>query len=284
METLELDFIETPENVELQRRLAGIGTRFIAGLIDTLWLVLIYLVLGLLAIIAGLGARALSPGQLVRGAGLWVLAALILSAFIVYWGYFVLFELRTNGQSPGKKVMKIRVVKREGGAITFTDVAIRNLLRSVDALPAAYVVAGVSMFVSRRCQRLGDLAAGTVVVLEAPPNYAATARSTREVLAPAGGPLPLAGPAEVSELTPQEHRLLSNYWSRRNDLTLEARQRILPKLLLPVLERLDRPRWARDVAGLETCLARLLFPAPAPPPPPPPPPAPPGEATEGPSP
>jgi uncharacterized RDD family membrane protein YckC len=275
METLELDLIETPENVELQRRLAGIGTRFIAGLIDTLWLALIYLALLLLALIAGLGAVGWSAEGLVRGAGLWILAGLILAAFAVYWGYFVAFELRTNGQSPGKKVMRIRVVKLEGGAITFTDVAIRNLLRSVDVLPAAYIAAGLCMFATRRCQRLGDLAAGTVVVVEGGADYAATPRRRRAPRGDPWAPPPGARAPEGSELTPREHRLLMNYWSRRNDLTIEARQRVLPKLLLPALRRLGREPPGTNVAVLEGCLHHLLFPTAAPPAPPPqaPPPA-----------
>ncbi len=275
METLELDLIETPENVELQRRLAGIGTRFIAGLIDTLWLVLIYLVLFVLALIAGLGAAGWSREGLVTGSGLWILAGLILAAFAVYWGYFVVFELRTNGQSPGKKVMRIRVVKLEGGAITFTDVAIRNLLRSVDVLPAGYIAAGLCMFVTRRCQRLGDLAAGTVVVVEGGADYAATQRRGRAARGDTWVPPVGAEAPEGSGLTPREHRLLMNYWSRRNDLTVEARQRVLPKLLLPALRRLGQEPPGASVAVLESCLHRLLFPAAAPParPPQAPPPA-----------
>ena len=264
---LELDFIETPENVELQRRLAGIGTRFLAGFVDSLWLLLIYLVL---IVVFFLTSPTLDfrPGRLMASEGWWIVAALTIVAFVVYWGYYVFFELSTNGQSPGKKTMKIRVVKLEGGPITFTDVAIRNLLRVVDAMPIGYAVAGLFMFITKRSQRLGDLAAGTVVVLEgATSDYSATKRRA-DHKARSQEPAP-PQTLRHSELTAQEYRLLSNYWSRRHDLTAEARQRVLPKLLLPILRRLGLPpAGGGGLAGLERDLAQLLFPSPSSPPPP----------------
>jgi len=151
----------------------------------------------------------------------------------VYWGYFVFFELYTNGQSRGKKLLKIRVVKEGGGAITFTDVLIRNLLRGVDAI-GIYFVAGACMFISRKVQRLGDLAAGTVIVSETTTDYAATSAS-------AGRPawdLPVTPEAlQATGLTPQEYSALMSYWQRRGELTVEARRRVLPKLLRPIMRR-----------------------------------------------
>jgi hypothetical protein len=114
------------------------------------------------------------------------------------------------------------------------DVAIRNLLRAVDILPIAYGVGGVSMFVASKCQRLGDLAAGTVVVLEVVSDYSAhsdhcvQAEWDRQASAEA---------LRATGLSPQEFRALYNYYMRRNQLSLRARQSLLPRLLAPVLQR-----------------------------------------------
>ena len=151
---LEYDLIETPENVELEQRLAGIGTRLIAGVLDHLLILGLYIVLGLLLFgIAGINLLAD-----VDTLPLLLVAVLIVVAFAIYWGYFAFFEMVWNGQSPGKRRMRIRVVKQGGAALTFTDVAIRNLLRVVDAMPVViYAVAGLSMFFSRIIFGLGIL-------------------------------------------------------------------------------------------------------------------------------
>lgn len=262
----DFDVIETPENVELQHRLAGIGSRFIAGLVDNLLLAGVFLAILFAFMIAawsGLWHSSLNPQA-------WVKAILVAAAFIVYWGYFVFFELWTNGQTPGKKSLKIRVVRQDGGPITFTDVAIRNLLRAVDSL-GFYGVAGVVMFFSKKSQRLGDLAAGTVVVSEEMLNYNSwrtgrgyvhwERKATAEALRATG-------------LTPEEYRALSNYWARREQLSLEARQRLLPKLIQPIFTRTGQSLPDTSMATIEDYIFILLAKASSaeghsPPPPPP---------------
>lgn len=223
------DLIETPEHVELEQRLAGIGSRFLAGLVDGLILVGIWIILFLLV---GLGLAASPLAEM----DVWVVAFVIIVFFVVFWGYHVFFEYTTNGQSPGKKAVKIRVVKEGGTPITLSDIAIRNLLRLVDGFPVPVicVIGGVSMFVTKKCQRLGDLAAGTVVVSEQVSDYSARTdkRVKAEWEAEAG-----AAALRATGLTPEEYRLLNNYWMRRGQLTLEARRELLPRLLGPILVR-----------------------------------------------
>ena len=105
----DFDLIETPENVELRRCLSGIGSRLIAGILDTLLIALTYLTLGILLLLLG-NINVLDAVGVSSAAETWALVVLIFVAFSIYWGYFVLFEMWTNGQSPGKKYMKIRVV------------------------------------------------------------------------------------------------------------------------------------------------------------------------------
>jgi len=246
----EVDSIETPENVVLQRRLAGIGSRFIAGLIDSL----IIFAMGLVILFVFGFMGVLDASDVSPGARAWLVAVLFVVFFAVYWGYFVFFEMLTNGQSPGKKVEKIRVVKAGGGAIAFTDIAIRNLLRVVDGL-VFYAVAGICMFFTKKAQRLGDLAAGTVVISEAISDYAARSgrrskaqwqwEATAEVL-------------RATNLSPEEYRALSNYWMRRNELTLPAREQLLRTLVLPILRRISPDAADESLASLEYHLEVLM--------------------------
>ncbi len=247
----EFDLIETPENVELRQPLAGIGSRFMAGLIDHLiifvCLIVLILFLWLLGVLAAWG----SFDQIWD----WAFALVLLVAFLIYWGYFVLFEFTLNGQSPGKKRMGIRVVREGGVPLAFSGIAIRNLLRPVDFLPGGYAVAGLCMFLTRKMQRLGDLAAGTVVILELVPDYTAGTHRKhkvhlqRQITAEA---------LRATGLRPEEYQVLVNYWARRTELNLEARRRILPQILAPILKRTAQPPIAYTLEGLEAYVGKLI--------------------------
>lgn len=241
----DFDLIETPENVELQRRLAGIGSRFMAGLVDFLVIVAVYLVL-VLAFLGVAWATTFDVTDFAGSLGAWAWAALILVFYLIYWGYYVFAEMVTNGQSPGKRAMKIRVVKHDGGPITFLDIAIRNLLRVVDGM-FAYAIGGVCMFLTKRSQRLGDLAAGTVVVSEQVPDYSAsTDRKTSAQWEREASPEAL----RATGLKPQEYRVLLNYWARRHQFPIETSRRLLRQVLQPILQRAGRAIAADDMEGL----------------------------------
>ncbi|NLH43328.1 MAG: RDD family protein [Planctomycetes bacterium] len=250
----EFDIIETPENVDLQRRLAGIGSRFAAGLIDHLLIGLMLAALIVVTLLFHVNPIVLGT-DLAEQFGAVAVAVLTILFFLIYWGYFFFFELWMNGQTPGKKSLKIRVVRLEGGAITFDSIAVRNLLRVVDVL-GFYGVAGIAMFLTRKSQRLGDLAAGTVVISEDVPDYAANSDSKQKVL----DDQPVCGAAlTATRLTPQEYRLLHNYWLRREQLTIEARRRLLPQLMAPILTRLGESVPADSPAVLEARLESLIL-------------------------
>ncbi|MBN2317342.1 MAG: RDD family protein [Sedimentisphaerales bacterium] len=231
----DFDLIETPENVELRRCLAGIGSRFIAGFLDNLLIFLMYLFLFLLFLLLG-NINILDDVGVSSATERWALAGLILVAFSIYWGYFALFEAWTNGQSPGKKYMKIRVVQIEGEGISFNSIAIRNLLRAVDAI-GLYAVGGMVMFVTKKVQRLGDLAAGTVVISEEMPNYSAHYDKKKQLVDNQAATSIIL---EATGLTPEEYQLLHNYWLRREELNIEARGQLLPQLVRPILNRIGQ--------------------------------------------
>ena len=140
--------IATPEGVELSLTLAGVGSRFVSALVDV-------------AIQGGLIIAAAIVGAVLGDIGPGVFALL---SFLIVFTYDVFFEVLASGRTPGKRWNGLRVVRAEGRPVDFTSSAIRNLLRVVDFLPGAYLVGIASVLLTRRNQRLGDLAAGTLVV------------------------------------------------------------------------------------------------------------------------
>lgn len=163
--------IDTPENVTFGYAVAGIGSRFIGAMIDT---VIIALSLFLLNLLLGLvlelvdGGNAVSTmfgvTQELSWIGGIVIAIYVLLNFLLFMGYYVMFELIWNGQTVGKRLAKVRVVRLNGNAAGFLEIVIRNLLRIVDFLPMAYGVGLLVMFFNRHARRLGDFAAGTIVI------------------------------------------------------------------------------------------------------------------------
>jgi uncharacterized RDD family membrane protein YckC len=151
--------IDTPEQVALEFELAGAGSRFLALALDTLLQAAGLLIVALFAI------AAVVVGVLVsQGPGTWGIAIAIVLAFILYYGYFAVFEALWSGQTPGKRWVGLRVISESGRPIGVYDALLRNLLRIVDSLPALYALGILSIFLTSRNQRIGDLAAGTVVV------------------------------------------------------------------------------------------------------------------------
>ena len=143
-----LNTIQTPEGVDIHLRLAGIWPRSVAWLIDSLIRIGVYIVLG---IVTGLLSDF--------GSGL-----MLISIFVIEWFYPVLFEVLANGMTPGKKSLGIQVLNSDGTPIGWSPSMLRNILRTVDFLPFFYGLGFVSMLMNNRFQRLGDLAADTVVV------------------------------------------------------------------------------------------------------------------------
>jgi len=163
--------IDTPENVTFGYNIAGIGSRFIGALIDTSLLVLALLLLNIVVGLALAWWAENSPATPTFDAEPtpdWVAGLLIalyaLFNFGLIWGYYLVFELLWNGQTPGKRLARTQVVQSNGSPAGFTDIAIRNLVRIVDFLPVAYGLGLVVMFSNRRARRLGDFAANTLVI------------------------------------------------------------------------------------------------------------------------
>jgi uncharacterized RDD family membrane protein YckC len=220
--------IETPELVAIEMPLAGIGSRFIAQLVDTLiWGAVFFVVALLLAIfLPMIGAFSKISEQ-------WAVAIVVFIVFLLNWGYFTLFEAFWNGRTPGKRVARIRVIQRSGRAIGLFESMARNFVRYVDWFPGFYGVGVISMFVTRQHQRLGDLAAGTLVVRdrdeESPLWGDSGARTfTAQVFAPSAPipephtafSLPAAG---IARLSHADLEVLEGFFARRLDMSLPTR-------------------------------------------------------------
>ena len=224
--------IETPEHIQLNYELAGIGSRFLAGFVDTLIQTVAIAIIAVAAYLIGSleGDVGRVPIRVVIIAG---------ASLLIVIGYFVLFEMIWDGQSPGKRMAGLRVIRTDGTPIAIGDSLVRNILRLVDLIPVYYTVGIIAIFFSKRCQRLGDLAAGTIVVKERArdlptgPTPVAEARPT---------PFVIPAPEEIlsilreglGRLTPQELSTVDRFIERRFELDAEARFRLSRQIAAPL--------------------------------------------------
>ncbi|MDA3935777.1 MAG: RDD family protein, partial [Actinomycetota bacterium] len=155
--------VETPESVAFRYELAGLGSRGIAAMMDLTAITLLIIGEVLLTLLVTLIVGAII-GESIYLFTAWALGGLIAAVFITYWGYFIFGDIVRNGQTWGKRRLGIRVVREDGSRVTVIDSIIRNLVRVIDLMPGNYAVGIVSVLVSREARRIGDLAAGTVVI------------------------------------------------------------------------------------------------------------------------
>lgn len=153
--------VETPENIRFGYDVADIGSRFLAVLIDSLIQSVLYLFLLIGGIIVGAG---LTQVELPPFAEVLITVVLTLFVFLIQFGYFIFLEIFMAGQTPGKRLFNLRVVKDNGYPLSPLDSIIRNVVRIIDFFPIAYGLGVITMFLNRRAKRLGDFAAGTIVV------------------------------------------------------------------------------------------------------------------------
>lgn len=203
--------IATPEGVELDIGLAGVGSRLAARLID-------FLIEG--AIIIGLLiALGLTSGDGETSEAVTAILAIVI-VFAVFWGYNVAFEAFNAGRTPGKKALGLRVVGDIGEPETFSMAATRNLLRVVDELMTLGLAGTIAIIASKDNQRLGDMAAGTLVVKE----RSAAAKSFEASATFASlDKLEAARHWDLGAVTPQEHVVVRRFLERRFAIDPRAR-------------------------------------------------------------
>ncbi|MCX7789369.1 MAG: RDD family protein [Chloroflexaceae bacterium] len=228
-------YVETPEVVPISYTVAGAASRCLAATVDTLLILLLQIVLGMLALFLG------ALEQVSAEAGSIVFAVWSLLAFVLVWGYYLFFELLWSGQTPGKRLIGLRVLREGGRPIDFSASAVRNLVRAVDFLPFAYGLGVLVMFADRRARRLGDLAAGTLVVREGLPITLAdltrgAAPVTLPPRAPEAPPTPLV--PNLHLLTPADYALAEDFLRRRDRLGPAPRAELAADLAATLRARL----------------------------------------------
>jgi len=236
--------VETPEQVQVRFELAGLGSRVAAFVIDLILVSLGIVLLALAFMVFFPGAGERDQGSTAQS---WVAAVLIILISFAVLLYFTLFEGLGGGRTPGKRSLGIRVVMDTGRRVTFSAAAIRNILRLIDNFfPLLPAVPGMLfIFLSKSSKRLGDIAAGTIVVRDHPTDWTPLAIS-----APADAPEALElGPPELSE---EEFRLLDRFLARLPDLTPEVQSRMTGDLAERFIERM--PRTTNPLAGLAQLL------------------------------
>ena len=220
--------IDTPEQVTLEYQLAGMGSRFLGVLFDSLIQIIIYFALALIAAFA-MPARV----EWWTPASKWVQAGIILFSFCLYWGYYAIFEIIWKGQTPGKRQAGIRVIKEDGRSITAFDAVARNLLRIVDQFPGFYAVGLITMYFNKSHKRLGDFVAGTVVVHDRKPDEGQVIWSM-----PADSKIS----GETSSLTDADLQVLETFLERRLDLPLDIRRSTAERLAALYVAKLNIER------------------------------------------
>lgn len=223
--------VETPENIRFGYDVADIGSRFLAILIDTLIQGVIYILFAIAAIVLGNGFTQMDLPRWLVDASVIVL---LLALFLIQFGYFLFFEIFLNGATPGKRLFHLRVIKDNGYPLSPMDAIIRNMVRVIDFFPFAYGVGVIVMFSNTRAKRLGDYAAGTIVV-----------KMRDEVrlhhLTPVTNVAPPSAEAQTQtrQLNEADIALAENFLNRRaqmtnpSKMTLDIAQRLATKMQLP---------------------------------------------------
>jgi len=250
--------IETPERVALHFALASIGNRFLACLID-------HAMQALTIILMGIAFFALANYSIfsdeLTSAPKWVYAVAILVIFLIISGYFAFFEWLWSGQTPGKRWLKLRVIREDGRPVTFWEATVRNLLRSFDMMPAPFYSIGlISVFTTARDQRVGDLVAGTVVVREREAEAPAFAQVFAAAVSDAAlrrSFKPVEFTADLSGLTESEIQVVETFLRRRWDLEDIPRQWMAWRVSLPIMYKI-RPAYDLPSFTYEGFLEELL--------------------------
>jgi uncharacterized RDD family membrane protein YckC len=267
IETEETLIIETPERVSLAFALASIGNRFLAVAIDHfIQYFAIFDVLWAFLSISGFGEAIERAGAypLLEEMPKWTIALMIIVLFLIFTGYFIFFEWLWNGQTPGKRLLKLRVIREDGRPITLWEAVARNLLRIFDTFPGfvlpIYSIGLITIFMSRRDQRIGDMFAGTVVIRERSdeaPKFsdvfstritdAALRRLQKQTFFT----------ADLRGVTESEIEVVESFLRRRDDLSERQRLWMAWRVALPIMYKI-KPVYDMQTFTYEGFLEELV--------------------------
>jgi uncharacterized RDD family membrane protein YckC len=267
IETEESLIIETPERVQLEFALASIGNRFLAVAIDHfIQFLSMFVIVWVMLSISGFSSSDVvaESDKLLVETPKWAISALIIALFLIFAGYFILFEWMWNGQTPGKRLLKLRVIRDDGRPLTLWEAIARNLLRVGDAVPGfflpVYSVGLVVIFLSHRDQRLGDIFAGTVVIRERAdeaPSFAETFSNRIRDAAFIRVQKPTGIQANVRVLSEREIEVVEIFLRRRWDLNERQRLWMAWRIALPIMYKI-KPAYNMETFTYEGFLEDIL--------------------------
>lgn len=267
IETEETLIIETPERVQLEFALASIGNRFLAVVIDhAIQYLTIFVVAYAFLSVSGLtdAYNKVGATSFFSEMPKWTIAAMIIALFLIFAGYFIFFEWLWNGQTPGKRLLKLRVIREDGRPITLWEAMARNLLRIFDAVPGfvlpVYSIGLIAIFMNRRDQRVGDIFAGTVVVRERAgeaPTFDETFASPIADAALRRVNQPIDFQADVRLITESEIEVVESFLRRRWDLNDRQRIWMAWRVALPLMYKL-KPAYDLQNFSYEGFLEELV--------------------------
>ncbi len=211
--------LSTPESVELEFTLAGIGNRTLALVIDYHILAAILIGFWILWSFFTLGLLSYFDKARVNytAAPIWLLAIAFLVSFVLFTGYFAFFEVVWQGQTPGKRITKIRVIRDDGRPIGLSQAVLRSLLRPIDDF---FFIGVFFILLGKQEKRLGDWAAGTLVIQEQRPDRKSTLAISDQARTLA---IELPTLADLSQLLPDDFAVVQTYLSRRYTMEPQAR-------------------------------------------------------------
>jgi uncharacterized RDD family membrane protein YckC len=266
IETEETLIIETPERVPLAFALASIGNRFLAVLIDHfIQYMAILIVAWAFLSWSGVGnMNSIERDELLAQMSKWTIALMIIILFLIFAGYFIFFEWLWNGQTPGKRLLKLRVIREDGRPITLWEAVARNLLRIFDAIPGMvipiYSLGLISIFLSSRDQRFGDMFAGTVVIRERTdeaPTFAETFSNQVSDAAFRRVQRRTEFQGDVNLLNEQEIEVVESFLRRRWDLSDRQRLWMAWRVALPLMYKI-KPNYDLQTFTYEGFLEELV--------------------------
>jgi uncharacterized RDD family membrane protein YckC len=266
IETEETLIIETPERVQLAFALASIGNRFLAVLIDHFiqYMAILIVAWSFISWSGIVDMNSIERDELLAQMSKWTIALMILILFLIFAGYFVIFEWLWNGQTPGKRLMKLRVIREDGRPITLWEAIARNLLRIFDAVPGFFIpiysIGLVSIFLSNRDQRIGDMFSGTVVIRERTdesPTFAETFSNQVSDGAFRRVQKRTDFQADVNLLTVDEIEVVESFLRRRWDLSERQRLWMAWRVALPIMYKI-KPNYDLQTFSYEGFLEEIL--------------------------
>ncbi|HZR28784.1 MAG TPA: RDD family protein [Terriglobales bacterium] len=241
--------IDTPEQIPLEFSLAGVGSRALALMLDTLIMFLVGIVVGIIGALAIAAISSYWPG-----ASNWAFAIFLIFFFLLQWGYFAISEILMKGQTFGKRQLDLRVIKDSGAPITAYEAIGRNLLRAIDSLPFLYGVGILAVMLNKQNKRLGDMVAGTVVVHERP--LADLQPAFTQLTSSLTSDSPLSA-YNTSRLSVDELQLIEAFLQRRYEMPPQLRIQTAFQIADRVGRTLEIPREGRpDPETLLETLAR----------------------------